>query len=58
MHSERPYVRKMLEAGASGYLLKEAAAEELPVAIPAVMTNKIYLSSSIRNLVDDPPNQS
>jgi DNA-binding NarL/FixJ family response regulator len=35
-HSEEPYVLSMFEAGASAYVLKEAALEEMPRAIRAV----------------------
>jgi DNA-binding NarL/FixJ family response regulator len=38
---------EMLRAGASGYVLKEAAFEELVIAIKAVSGGKVYLSPSI-----------
>lgn len=47
MHSEEPYVGEMLSAGASGYLLKDCAFEELAGAIEAVMSGRIYLSPDI-----------
>jgi DNA-binding NarL/FixJ family response regulator len=41
----------MLEAGASGYLLKDCAFEELVRAIRSVMSNQIYLSPTIAGIV-------
>ncbi len=51
MHSGRKFVIEMLKAGASGYLLKDCAFEELDDAIRTVMDNKIYLSPSITDVV-------
>jgi len=44
MHSDRRFVREMLAAGAAGYLLKDAAYEELKSALHAVSHNQTYLS--------------
>jgi len=51
MHSDRRFVMNMLKAGASGYLLKDSAFEELASAIRTVLANKIYLSTEIANIV-------
>jgi DNA-binding NarL/FixJ family response regulator len=51
MHSGRRFVAEMLKAGASGYLLKDCAVEELTVAIKTVMAGKTYLSPDIANVV-------
>jgi two-component system response regulator NreC len=51
MHSDSLFVLNMLNAGASGYLLKDCALEELVKAIRTVMTKKIYLSSSLSNML-------
>jgi DNA-binding NarL/FixJ family response regulator len=53
MHSDRKFVIEMLKAGASGYLLKDCAFEELANAIRTVSAGKIYLSPSITDLVVD-----
>jgi len=45
MHSDKRYVLQMLKAGASGYLLKDSAFEELLTAIFAVRKGKVYLTS-------------
>jgi len=46
IHDEPQYVFKSLEAGAKGYLVKEAPLEELMAAIEAVMRGETYLSSN------------
>jgi DNA-binding NarL/FixJ family response regulator len=51
MHSETRFVSEMLKAGASAYLLKDSAFEELIQAIQASRSNKIYLSPSIAEKV-------
>jgi len=51
MHSDSLFVLNMLNAGASGYLLKDCALEELAKAVRTVMTQKIYLSSNLSNLL-------
>lgn len=53
MNADRRYVMAMLEAGASGYLLKNAASEELLAALEAVARGDTYLSPAIAgNVVD------
>ncbi|MBI3192976.1 MAG: response regulator transcription factor [Ignavibacteriae bacterium] len=44
MHSEKRFVMNMLRAGASGYLLKDCAFEELISAIRFVQTDNLYIS--------------
>ncbi len=51
MHSDRRFVMNMLKAGASGYLLKDSAFDELASAIRMVLNNKVYLSTEIANIV-------
>lgn len=51
MYSDRQFIIEMLKAGASGYLLKYCAFEELINAIKSVVTNQIYLSPKIADLV-------
>ena len=53
MHSDRRFVMKMLESGASGYLLKDSAFEELSMAIKTVLSGKTYLSPAIAGVVVD-----
>jgi DNA-binding NarL/FixJ family response regulator len=47
------FVVEMLRSGASGYVLKDCAFEELTRAIRTVMDNKIYLSPAISGVVVD-----
>lgn len=51
IHSTRRYVTRMLKAGATGYLVKHCAYEELADAIRSVAGNKPYLSSQILDTV-------
>ncbi|HOG17102.1 MAG: Oxygen regulatory protein NreC [Syntrophaceae bacterium PtaU1.Bin231] len=51
MHSDRRFVLGMLEAGASGYLLKDCAFAELAGAIRQVVTGNTYLSPRIADVV-------
>lgn len=45
MHDEGEYIRRMIEAGAKGYLLKESPIEEVIQAITTVDNGCTYLSS-------------
>jgi DNA-binding NarL/FixJ family response regulator len=47
MHSDQQFVTRMLKAGASGYLLKDCAFEELVRAVRIVAAGKLYLSPDI-----------
>ena len=47
MHEEKEYVSSMLDAGASGYLLKDAAPYELLVAVRALASGKSYFSRRV-----------
>jgi DNA-binding NarL/FixJ family response regulator len=51
MHRDEQFVAGMLGAGASGYLLKDCAAEELTYAVRAVMANQTYLSPGVAAIV-------
>ncbi len=53
MHSGRKFVMAMLKAGASGYLLKDCALEELTTALETILSGKIYLSPAITDIVVD-----
>jgi DNA-binding NarL/FixJ family response regulator len=47
MHSTEEFVRRAMKAGAHGYLVKDCAPLELPMAIEAVMRGEMYLSPRI-----------
>jgi len=51
MYSNRSYVIEMLRAGASGYLLKDCAFEELVSAINAAVEDRYYLSPAVAGIV-------
>jgi two-component system, NarL family, response regulator NreC len=51
MHSAKRFVVEMLKAGASGYLLKDCAFEELALAIRTAIVNKVYVSPSINDMM-------
>ena len=54
IHSQEEYIIEAFKIGASGYLVKEAAVDELIAAIKAVYKGQAYLSPSIaRRLIDD-----
>ena len=50
-HSDSRFVRGILQAGASGYLLKDSVFDELVKAIHVVMDNGIYLDPEIAKTV-------
>jgi DNA-binding NarL/FixJ family response regulator len=51
MHSDKRFVVEMLKAGASGFLLKDCAFEELIYAINAVRANRTFLSPKIADMM-------
>jgi len=54
MHASEEYVAQALKAGASGYLLKDAATSELETALKFVAAGQFYLSPAIsRQVVDN-----
>ena len=53
MHADADYVRSAFEAGASGYLLKRSAVDELEQAIRAVWAGHTYITPLIaKGLLD------
>lgn len=51
IHSEKEFVQDMLQAGASGYILKESVPEELVKGIRSVMVGEGYLSPAITGII-------
>jgi DNA-binding NarL/FixJ family response regulator len=51
MHIERRMILEMLNAGASGYLLKDCAFDEVTRAIETVMSESTYLSPKIADII-------
>jgi len=54
MHSDEAYVNQILQAGATGYLLKDSADVDLVQAVSAVSQGKSFFSPAIaRMMLDD-----
>ena len=51
MHSDSQFIGRMLQAGASAYLLKDCAVEELVKAIRTVLAGRTFLSPDITGVV-------
>ena len=51
IHEDEEYFFKMLEAGATGYVPKRAAPEELLTAIRAAASGQVYLYPSLAKLL-------
>jgi len=47
MHSDARFVTRMLEAGASGYLVKSSLFEQLADAVKAVAAGEVYISPQL-----------
>jgi DNA-binding NarL/FixJ family response regulator len=66
MHHDKQFVSEIFKAGASGYLIKDSAFDELDHAIRIVMNGKTYINPKIASLVVEslisqssmPPSQS
>ena len=53
MHDDQPYVTRAVQAGAKGYVLKDAAGADLIRAIEAVATGRSFFSPSVAKVVLD-----
>jgi len=54
MHADEEYLRRCLKGGAAGYVLKQAADQELLLAIRAVMRGEVYIHPAMtRALLGD-----
>ncbi len=51
IHNSIQFIEEMLDAGASGYLLKDCAVEELIKAIKTITKDNIYIAESLRMMV-------
>ncbi len=51
MHYDKQFVSEIFKAGASGYLLKDCAFDEMEHAIRVVIDNKTYINPQIASLV-------
>jgi two-component system NarL family response regulator len=55
MHDRPEFVRSAIEAGASGYVLKDTSSEEVYFAIKAVAKGNTHFSSSIAKMLIENP---
>jgi DNA-binding NarL/FixJ family response regulator len=53
MHSDEAYVNQILQAGATGYLLKDSADVDLIKAVSAVSKGKSFFSPAVARLMKD-----
>jgi len=54
MHAEKEYIFKILQCGASGYLLKGSSMEELITALQTVQRGDLYLSPPVsKSVIED-----
>lgn len=51
VHKTEEYIRAALQAGADGYVLKQATRDELMLAIRSILGGKTYLSPDVAELV-------
>jgi two-component system uhpT operon response regulator UhpA len=58
MHDGEPYVSEALRRGASGYVTKGVAPEELVAGLRAVMQGEQFLSSDLRRRRAERPNEA
>jgi DNA-binding NarL/FixJ family response regulator len=54
MHDELIYGERLLAAGASGYIMKQAASDQLLVALRRVLTGGIYVSETLAGTMGRP----
>jgi DNA-binding NarL/FixJ family response regulator len=55
MHTDREYVQGALDAGASGYVIKHSASEDLELAINKALSGRTYITPSVaKDWIDYP----
>ncbi|WP_343731434.1 response regulator transcription factor [Duganella sp.] len=57
MHDKVEYVSQAIQAGARGYVLKDAPGKDIVVAIETVMSGGIYYSAALARQLAQPQNQ-
>lgn len=53
MHDEIVYAERLLAEGASGYIMKEAATEQLVTALRTVLRGERYMSDNLRRVLEE-----
>ncbi len=54
MHDENIYAERLLNAGANGYIMKEATADQLLAAIRRVLAGELYVSEHVKTRMTEP----
>ena len=54
MHDELIYGERLLAAGASGYIMQQAASDQLLIALRRVLSGGVYLSASLSGSLGNP----
>lgn len=52
MHDETLYAERLLAAGARGYIMKQAASDQLLVALRQVLAGRLYLSPALNRVAN------
>ena len=55
MHDDPAYARRAIDSGASGFIVKSSAPDELTQAISLAFAGGIYISPSIQKKIDQSP---
>jgi DNA-binding NarL/FixJ family response regulator len=53
MHDESIYAERLLAEGAAGYIMKEAATEQLVTALRTVLRGERYMSDNLKRLLEE-----
>ena len=53
MHDETVYAERLLAEGASGYIMKEAATEQLVTALRTVLRGERYMSDNLKRVLQE-----
>ena len=52
MHDETIYAERLLAAGAMGYIMKQAASDQLLIAVRRVLDGRTYVSETVQRSLD------
>ena len=58
MHDEAIYAERLLAEGASGYIMKEAATEQLVTALRTVLRGERYMSENLKRVLEERRNRN
>lgn len=53
MYGNKEFIQEVLEAGASGFLLKNVGKEELRTALRTVASGQCYIAAEVQRMLDD-----